>query len=121
MEFDVTKAMRSWSKGAPNYGLLVKVVNEAANGRDLTFYSKSHSNSRQHPFIYVTCNNEIIQEIRPLKKEGEGFTKNVTKSDKGETGHPKQGSLNQTFLALFFLQRSFCFSVSYEALKILSD
>ena len=57
MEFDVTKAMRSWSKGAPNYGLLVKVVNEKANGRDIRFYSKSHSNSREHPFIYVTCKN----------------------------------------------------------------
>ena len=45
MEFDVTKAMSSWSKGAPNYGLLLKVVNEAANGRDLRFYSKSNSNS----------------------------------------------------------------------------
>ena len=57
MEFDVTKAMRSWSKGAPNYGLLVKVFNEAANGRDIRFYSKSYRNSRQHPFIFVTCNN----------------------------------------------------------------
>ena len=76
MEFDVTKAMHSWSKGSPNYGLLV--VNEAANGRDIRFYSKSHSNSREHPFIFVKCNNETIQE----KKEGEDFTKNVTKSDK---------------------------------------
>ena len=56
MEFDVTKAMRSWSNGAPNYGLLMKVVNEVENGRDIRFYSKSHSNSRRHPFIYVTCN-----------------------------------------------------------------
>ena len=57
MEFDVTKTMRSWSKGTPNYGLLVKVVNEAVNGRDIRFYSKSHSDFRQHPFIFVTCNN----------------------------------------------------------------
>ena len=45
MEFDVTMAMRSWSKGAPNYDLLVKVINKAANGRDIRFYSKSHSDS----------------------------------------------------------------------------
>ena len=83
MEFDVTKAMRSWSKGASNYGLLVKVVNEAANGRDIRFYSKSHSNSRQHPFIFVTCNNETIQEVRHLKKDGQGLTKKVTKGDTG--------------------------------------
>ena len=56
MEFDVTKAMRSWSKGARNYGLLLKVVNEAANGRGIRFYSKSYSDSKRHPFIYVTCN-----------------------------------------------------------------
>ena len=56
IEFDVTKAVRSWRKGAPNYGLLLKVVNEKINSRDIRFYSKYHKNPAQHPFIYVTCN-----------------------------------------------------------------
>lgn len=55
MEFDVTRAIRAWRAGRPNYGLLLKVVNEQENGRDLRFYSKSFRDSSKRPVIHVMC------------------------------------------------------------------
>ena len=55
MEFDVTKALRDWRKGKPNYGLLLKTANEKLNGRDLRFASKTWKNRAWHPHIMVEC------------------------------------------------------------------
>ena len=125
MEFDVTKAMRSWSKGAPNYGLLLKVVNETANGRGLRFYSKSDSNSGRHPFIYVTCSNKtihseleekrftknVIKDDKELGKGEQGFTKNVAKSDIGGTDCSQNSDVTHSkpFLLHIFFNIVFAF------------
>ena len=53
IEFDITKAMRSWMKGRPNYGLLVLATNEGEEGRDLRFYSRNASEN--HPYVNVLC------------------------------------------------------------------
>lgn len=90
MEYDVTKVMRNWSKGAPNYGLLVKVVNEEVNSQDIRFYSKYHSNSRRHLFIYVTCNNKTIEEVPHLEIEGGCLQKKLKRSNNG-LGNGKKG------------------------------
>ena len=56
VEFDITGAIRSWKQGFYNYGLLLKVVNEQSNGRDLRFFSKESADSSKHAFVNVMCN-----------------------------------------------------------------
>lgn len=56
IEFDVTRAVVEWRAGRPNYGVLMKVVNEAENGRGLRFASKRHRNGNFHAKIHVMCN-----------------------------------------------------------------
>ena len=91
MEFDVTKAIRNWRNGSQNFGLLVKVINEAENGRGIRFYSKSHSDSRQHPFINVLCKNRTTQEIQKDKKE-EKETEEDEEVEKEEGSFTKNGT-----------------------------
>jgi hypothetical protein len=52
---DVTSAVRSWKSGRPNYGLLLRAVNEHRQGKDFRFYSKSERNASRHPYILVLC------------------------------------------------------------------
>lgn len=56
VEIEVTSAVRDWMAGKPNYGLLIWATNEDQNGRDTRFYSKSHSDSSKHPYIWINCN-----------------------------------------------------------------
>ena len=56
VEFDITSAVRSWKEpGQSNYGLLLKVINESANGRGIRFYSNKHADSSKHAFVNVMC------------------------------------------------------------------
>lgn len=55
IELDVTRAVVDWRMGAPNYGVLMKVVNEAQNGRGLRFISNAHKDKTLHARIQVMC------------------------------------------------------------------
>ena len=52
---EVTSAVKDWKSGKPNYGLLIWATNEDQNGRDTRFFSKSHSDSSEHPYIVLDC------------------------------------------------------------------
>ena len=52
LEFDITKAARSWSAGLSNYGLLIWATNEDVEGRDVRFSSMGSQNA---PFVLVKC------------------------------------------------------------------
>ena len=55
VEFDITRAVKSWSHGIPNYGVMVRATNEMTQGRDVRFFSKSYSDNLKHAFVNVFC------------------------------------------------------------------
>lgn len=55
VEFDITSAVRSWRSGVPNYGVVIRAVNELAPGRAIRFASNAHKDSFKHPFARVLC------------------------------------------------------------------
>ena len=54
VEFDVTKAVKAWSRGVPNYGLVIRATNEFRPGRDTRFASNANTASK-HAFVLVRC------------------------------------------------------------------
>ena len=54
VEFDVTNAVRAWSRGVPNNGLVIRAVNEFIPGRDTRFASNANTPSK-HAFVLVRC------------------------------------------------------------------
>ena len=55
VEIEVTKAVKEWKYGKPNYGLVIWATNENQNGRDTRFYSNAYKDSSKHAFIKVNC------------------------------------------------------------------
>lgn len=55
VEFDVTSAITKWRSGVPNYGLVIRALNELQPGRGIRFYSNRFSQSSKHAFIRVLC------------------------------------------------------------------
>jgi hypothetical protein len=55
VEFDVTRAVRSWARGNPNYGLLLWATDENLGGRDLRFASNADRDTKKHAFVNVMC------------------------------------------------------------------
>jgi len=55
VEFDITSAVRSWRNGVPNYGVVIRAVNELEAGRSIRFASKAYKDSSKHPFVFVLC------------------------------------------------------------------
>jgi len=55
VEFDVTSAVRSWRSGVPNYGVVIRAVNELEAGRGMSFASKEYKDSSKHPVVRVLC------------------------------------------------------------------
>ena len=55
VEFDVAPAVRKWRGGVPNYGLVIRAVNELQAGRGIRFYSNNYSDSSKHAYINVLC------------------------------------------------------------------
>ncbi len=51
----ITPAVQAWKAGEPNYGLLLKVENEAFEGRGLRFYSNTVTDESLHAYITVVC------------------------------------------------------------------
>ena len=56
VEFDVTRAVRSWRQGTPNYGLLLWATDENLAGRDRRFASNAERDRSKHGYIIVMCN-----------------------------------------------------------------
>ena len=54
VEFDVTNAVKAWSRGVPNNGLVIRAVNEFSPGRDTRFASNANTPSK-HAFVLVRC------------------------------------------------------------------
>ena len=55
VEFDITSAVRSWSSGVPNYGVVIQAVNEQEAGIGIRFASNSYKDPKMHPFATVFC------------------------------------------------------------------
>ena len=55
VEFDITNAVRSWSGGVPNYGLVIRATNELDPGRDIRFASNAHPDADTRAFVNVLC------------------------------------------------------------------
>ena len=55
MEFDITRAMRNWKAGDPNYGLLLLATNEDTVGRDIRFSSNADRTTSRHAYVNVLC------------------------------------------------------------------
>ena len=54
VEFDVTNAVKAWSRGVPNNGLVIRATNEFSPGRDTRFASNANTASK-HAFVLVRC------------------------------------------------------------------
>ena len=55
VEFDITRAVRSWQSGVPNNGLVIRATNELDRGRGIRFASNADSDSSRHAFVRVLC------------------------------------------------------------------
>ncbi len=54
--WDVTDAVQAWVDGAPNYGLLLRSVNEGDDGFDIRFFSSEYGVIARRPYLRVTYN-----------------------------------------------------------------
>ena len=59
VEFDVTNAVKDWSSGVPNNGLVIRATNELDAGRDTRFASNANSDTSKHAFVLVHCSDEV--------------------------------------------------------------
>ena len=71
MEFDVTNAMKDWSSGVPNNGLVIRATNELDPGRDTRFASNANIDSSTHAFVLVRCSDGTNKQ---LQKQGGGWS-----------------------------------------------
>ena len=55
VEFDVTNAVKDWSSGVPNNGLVIRATNELISGRDTRFASNVNSDTSKYAFVLVRC------------------------------------------------------------------
>ena len=55
VEFNIIRAMRRWTGGRPNYGLVVWATNEDIPGREFRFASNAASDASTHAFVNVLC------------------------------------------------------------------
>lgn len=55
VEFDITGAIQSWAQGVPNYGVILRAINELEAGQDLRFFSKEEKDKKKHAFVHVFC------------------------------------------------------------------
>ena len=59
VEFDVTNAVKDWSSGVPNNGLVIRATNELDAGRDTRFASNANSDTSKHAYVLVHCSDEV--------------------------------------------------------------
>ena len=70
--FDVTRAVRNWRNGAPNYGLLIQATNEYIPGRNFRFASNADPNKARNGYIQVTYRRSSSFTPLPLRKGKDG-------------------------------------------------
>ena len=69
VEFDVPYAVKAWSNGVANNGLVIRATNELDPGRDTRFASNANIDSSTHAFVLVRCSdgsNKQLQKLPPL-------------------------------------------------------
>ena len=66
MEFDVTYAVKDWSNGVANNGLVIRATNELDPGRDTRFASNANIDSSTHAFVLVRCNDGTDKQLQKL-------------------------------------------------------
>ena len=71
VEFDVTNAVKDWSSGVPNNGLMIRATNELDPGRDTRFASNANMDSSTHAFVLVRCSDGTNKQ---LQKQGGGWS-----------------------------------------------
>ena len=71
VEFDVTNAVKAWSSGVPNNGLVILATNELDPGRDTRFASNANMDSSTHAFVLVRCSDGTNKQ---LQKQGGGWS-----------------------------------------------
>ncbi|CAH3169239.1 unnamed protein product, partial [Porites evermanni] len=59
VEFDVTDAVKNWSRGVPNNGLVIRATNELVLGRSNRFASNGNSDTSKHAYVLVHCSDEV--------------------------------------------------------------
>ena len=59
VHIDVTSAAKAWKSGSSNYGVVIWATNEDQPGRDTRFASNANSDSSQHAYISLNCDNTI--------------------------------------------------------------
>ena len=65
VEFDITNAVKSWSGGVANNGLVIHATNELNLGRDIRFASNAMSDSSKHAFVLVYCISTGLNHTSP--------------------------------------------------------
>ena len=65
VEFDVTNAVKDWSNGVPNYGLVIRAINELDPGRTTRIASNANSDTSRHAYVLVHCSDEIWSDTPP--------------------------------------------------------
>ena len=56
IEIDITRTMRNWKSGDPNYGVVLLATNENELERGIRFFSNASGDSSKHAFVNVLCN-----------------------------------------------------------------
>ena len=66
LEFDVTNAVKDWSSGVPNNGLVIRATNELDLGRDTRFSSSANIDNSTHAFVLVRCSDGTYKQLQKL-------------------------------------------------------
>ena len=66
VEFDVTNAVKDWSTGVPNNGLVIRATNELDLGRDIRFSSNANIDNSTHAFVLVGCSDGTYKQLQKL-------------------------------------------------------
>ena len=66
VEFDVTNAVKDWSTGVPNNGLVIRATNELDLGRDTRFSSNANIDNSTHAFVLVGCSDGTYKQLQKL-------------------------------------------------------
>ena len=96
VEFDVTNAVKDWSSGVPNNGLVVRATNELDAGRDTRFSSNANSDTSKHAFVLVYCSDEV----RPYTPPQQPFTTANSSDSNGNRSSTLNSTFGHTIVAL---------------------
>ena len=96
VEFDVTNAVKDWSSGVPNNGLVIRATNELDAGRDTRFASNANSDTSKHAFVLVHCSDEV----RPYTPPQQPFATANSSDSNGNRSSTLDPTFGHTIVAL---------------------